>query len=994
MFDVFTSERAVKEFVQKDRTFAQKVVDHIKSIIADIKNIFNKLVASGNYDEITAWQSDMEALDKLNNMMLDALAEIEQSETQAEKNTSEEVSMSTKRNPAQSKYENDVDAVINGTYNSRSALIMGVTPSIYQNLGFSKLPIAITANHVYSIAVTERQAKADGRYNKNVNYHGLAAQAVKDIYENISDPVMVIASPDFQAKTQRESAHKVIAIVDLQVDGKQVIAPIEIDAEVTNGKQIIDVNLVSSYFDKSNLNKMLSEAVAQESTGDVGFYYIDKNRAKSIFKLAKVQYLGKLDSLNSNGIIHTIDEKVNRKIDDVLKSKQFIRWFGDWQNKPETASKIVNADGTPKVMYHGTQSSFTAFDKKKAKSYGYYGKGFYFTNSESQAQQYGNSMAVYLDVKNPLEQGKNSISKKQLRKFLEAVAENEDYDIWNYGTEDISEIVDSIYKNDAFSVLQDVNATAIGDFAEAIALFNKVNKTSYDGIVTPTETVVYEPTQIKSATDNIGTFDGRNDDIRFSAKRDFAKQLDGWDGKTEGFAFVIGRVSKPLLEAGIPNKQIRIDASKVKKTIDKHSGMTMEQFKTIPQLLEEPIFVIESKSDTDSKVVMGDLYDANGKIVTVVLKLSPSSRKGNILDVLKISSAEGRSHINSLFRYEDGTPVKVLYEDKKRAQNWLNVNRLQLPLRSPNMNSNNIIAEYDENVNDDKNFSIKRDRSISEDASNYILDTNEYKEVIKLVDQRYRLTGKKKLDQKAIDRFAGRLLSKSQSQYSREQLTERLSALFDYIANSGNDVSWDSVMEVTANIASDILKQSQSLDRSMAQEYKGTRDWLKGLTVYISPEVRAEIDYRFGSLENFRRKLSGKVKITVTDSTAISLDSVWRQLAEDRPEMFDEATSALDQPEALVDFFDMVKPQYINPYDMDMDEAAYDFALQIYDEYFNIPEIRTEAQKYAQREEMLRGRYNAKIAEIRKGIRKIAYDTLRKRKVRNRRAVIDHYIRM
>lgn len=49
----------------------------------------------------------------------------------------------------------------------------------------------------------------------------------------------------------------------------------------------------------------------------------------------------------------------------MLKSQQFIRWFGDWQNSPETASKIVNFDGTPKVMYHGTQSRFTAFDKKK-----------------------------------------------------------------------------------------------------------------------------------------------------------------------------------------------------------------------------------------------------------------------------------------------------------------------------------------------------------------------------------------------------------------------------------------------------------------------------------------------------------------------------------------------------------------------------------------------------------------------------------------------------
>ena len=193
---------------------------------------------------------------------------------------------------------------------------------------------------------------------------------------------------------------------------------------------------------------------------------------------------------------------------------------------PKPASKVVNADGTPKVMYHGTPNDFTAFDKKKTKSYGYYGRGFYFTDSESHSRQYGNSMAEYLDVKNPLEKGKNSISKKQLRDFLEAVAENEDYDIWNYGTEDISKIVDSVYKNDAFLVIQDVNATAIGDFAEAIALFNKVNKTSYDGVITPTETIVYEPTQIKSAVDNIGTFDGSNPDIRFSLRENVEETKD------------------------------------------------------------------------------------------------------------------------------------------------------------------------------------------------------------------------------------------------------------------------------------------------------------------------------------------------------------------------------------------------------------------------------------------------------------------------------------
>ena len=183
---------------------------------------------------------------------------------------------------------------------------------------------------------------------------------------------------------------------------------------------------------------------------------------------------------------------------------------------PKPSSEIRNEDGTPKVMYHGTKEQFTVFDKKKAKSSGLYGKGFYFTGSESHSGQYGDSMAVYLDIKRPLSPDTDTVTEDQIRTFLEAVAENEDYSIENYGTYDVDEILDGITSRDMFGVLQDINATAIGNFVEAVELFNEVNGTEYDGIVVPTETVAFRANQIKSATDNVGTFDSGNADIRFS----------------------------------------------------------------------------------------------------------------------------------------------------------------------------------------------------------------------------------------------------------------------------------------------------------------------------------------------------------------------------------------------------------------------------------------------------------------------------------------------
>lgn len=168
-------------------------------------------------------------------------------------------------------------------------------------------------------------------------------------------------------------------------------------------------------------------------------------------------------------------------------------------------------------MYHGSPNDFSVFDLKKARYSGTFGKGFYFTDSNSHASTYGNLYRVYLDVKNPVT-GEIPVDKRQLKKFITAVADNEDYSIENYGTYDTDTILNQINKTDLFTALRDINSTAIGDFAEAVKLYNKVNGTDYDGIISNTETVVFSPNQIKSATDNIGTYDGGNNDIRYSLK--------------------------------------------------------------------------------------------------------------------------------------------------------------------------------------------------------------------------------------------------------------------------------------------------------------------------------------------------------------------------------------------------------------------------------------------------------------------------------------------
>lgn len=388
-------------------------------------------------------------------------------------------------------------------------LVVGGTPEVFRKIGMIALPMTINTTHIdYALNGT-----------KDFDHH-LGEALLKQLPEAIKKPVAIMASG-----TKANSS--LVAMLEIRHNGKQVVVPIVVDGFGRQNGIHIDSNSITSLYGKNySISKVLHDAIAQEINGQFRLYYLDKNKATALLQKARVPMPKSSATLNG-GFIHSIRESgspVNMKFQNVTETQQFKRWFGDWMKHPNKASKIVNPDGTPKVMYHGSPAQFTIFDKKKARSSGQYGRGFYFTDSQSHAGQYGQQYSVYLNIKNPLEYGKGTVSRAQVRKFLEAVAENEDYSIENYGSYDVDSILQTIMGKsgsmDAFQLIQDINVTAVGDMVEAAELFNKVNGTNFDGIVTATETVAFRPEQIKSATDNIGTFDGSNPDIRYKVPVD------------------------------------------------------------------------------------------------------------------------------------------------------------------------------------------------------------------------------------------------------------------------------------------------------------------------------------------------------------------------------------------------------------------------------------------------------------------------------------------
>ena len=206
--------------------------------------------------------------------------------------------------------------------------------------------------------------------------------------------------------------------------------------------------------------------------------------------------------MSSNIIIRKIDSNVNKKI---TQSKQFVRWFGDWQNKPKTASKVVDGNGEPLVVYHQTGNDFTVFDTKHTGAGEFDSEmptGIFMKPTSDNIGLRGNKqMALYANIRNPLTVN----NRAELVRFYE-----KNIDGYKEARENINDI-DSEYEasKKAKSLIDDY-----------------FRSSNYDGVIVNNDVgsfgrstktyIAFENTQVKSATDNIGTFDGKNPDIRYS----------------------------------------------------------------------------------------------------------------------------------------------------------------------------------------------------------------------------------------------------------------------------------------------------------------------------------------------------------------------------------------------------------------------------------------------------------------------------------------------
>ena len=187
-----------------------------------------------------------------------------------------------------------------------------------------------------------------------------------------------------------------------------------------------------------------------------------------------------------------------------VRTKAFKEWFGNWENDPANASKVVDKNGEPLVVYHGTNiENISIFDRTQISEEqtlvgtGTATFGNFFSDNQDDAKSFADITRLkrksgkatvydtFLNIKNPM--------------YFETLGDFRDYS----------------YKEGHYN--------ENGDFVSDVKLPKECDgvivkrRNSRDDVK---EFVAPNPNQIKSATSNNGDFSTEDDDIDLSAMSD------------------------------------------------------------------------------------------------------------------------------------------------------------------------------------------------------------------------------------------------------------------------------------------------------------------------------------------------------------------------------------------------------------------------------------------------------------------------------------------
>ena len=246
--------------------------------------------------------------------------------------------------------------------------------------------------------------------------------------------------------------------------------------------------------------KLLKKIIAKKFS-DINQQIIERRRLKKLEK-ESANKMAKGGLLAPNGKASNLTAEQWK----LVRTTAFKKWFGDWENDPENASKVVDENGEPLVVYHGTDKEFNVFDFDKADL------GFHFGTYEQAKNRAENKLKL-------------KESKAIIRPFfinIKNFYELTDVGEWEYPQRYIDTLI-------SYNIIDEKDAKILGFFR----LYQKednikireyllekyknsigfIYNNEYEG--KGQSFIILNSTQIKLADGTNTTFDANNPDIRY-----------------------------------------------------------------------------------------------------------------------------------------------------------------------------------------------------------------------------------------------------------------------------------------------------------------------------------------------------------------------------------------------------------------------------------------------------------------------------------------------
>lgn len=374
--------------------------------------------------------------------------------------------------------------------------------------------------------------------------------------------VMTLSSTDADIFTFAVSAMKVIALTRAKLSSTESTSS---NGKLLSALDTLQDNLIFSLASLASTRKLTDASIVFPPT---------RNRAEHLIVSGLSAMFTDIHNLNNLGI---------KDSENIAKYQTTLKEIADAVDT--NASKVVDENGEPKVVYHGSGRSFTIFDKQRSDENNELGAGFYFTDNPDVADLYtrsGFSDNEERYVKRAREIFNQKGAERGLTDKYESIeyfdfAEDhlEDYGFLDESVEaDYEEAFEQAYE-EMFSQknvmpvflnlrspymvegVSPYNAKELARQKDVDGFIDNEFSSRHEFIRKHTENknfsqyVAFEPSQIKSATDNTGEFSEENSDIRFKVVTDAAKIEDLEDGpKVEAYRAVQidknGKIFSPM----------------------------------------------------------------------------------------------------------------------------------------------------------------------------------------------------------------------------------------------------------------------------------------------------------------------------------------------------------------------------------------------------------------------------------------------------------------